>query len=221
MPGTLEALSLRVVREGRAIVDGACLSVGPGEKVAIAGASGCGKSTFLRALATLIPIDGGLVRLGGVDARAIPPTVFRTRVAYVPQQPPMLPGTVAENVAAGPALRGRAMTPERKCALLCAVGLTDALLARPASELSGGERQRVALARALGNEPEVLLLDEPTAALDPGTADQVVALARRLAGEGLGVVMVTHVAAPAEALGGARYVFCDGRLSPSRGAEAP
>jgi putative ABC transport system ATP-binding protein len=202
-----------VIREGRTIVDGASLAVERGEKVAIAGASGSGKSTFLRAVATLIPIDGGRVILDGADAHAIPPTVFRARVAFVPQQPPMLPGTVADNVGKGPALRGRPIALERQIELLCAVGLDEAFLERGARDLSGGERQRVALARALANEPEVLLLDEPTAALDPDTADQVIALARSLASAGLSVVMVTHIAAHAEALGGTRLVFHAGRLS--------
>lgn len=219
MPSAIEARDIRVVREGRAIVDGASLAVAPGEKVAIAGASGSGKSTFLRAMATLIPVDGGRVILGGVDAAALPPTVFRTRVAYVPQTPPMLPGTVADNVAAGPALRGRAVTAERQAELIRAVGLAEGFLARAAEDLSGGERQRVALARALANDPEVLLLDEPTAALDPETALQVVELARSLAGEGRSVVMVTHIEAHAEALGGTRYVCREGRLLPR--AEAP
>jgi ABC-type multidrug transport system ATPase subunit len=215
MPGALEARDIRVVRDGRTIVDGASLTVTPGEKTAIAGASGSGKSTFLRALATLIPIDGGRVALDGVDAADLPPTVFRARVAYVPQAPPMLPGTVAENVAAGPLLHGRALAEGRAAALIRAVGLPEAFLLRRAADLSGGERQRVALARALANEPEVLLLDEPTAALDPDTALGVVALARDLAAEGRGVVMVTHVVAHADALGGARYVFREGRLYPS------
>src|SRR6185437_6715001 len=150
--------------------------------------------------ATLIPIDGGRVTLGGVDAADLPPTAYRARVAYVPQAPPMLPGTVADNLDAGPRLRGRALPEGRAAALIRAVGLPEAFLARRAEDLSGGERQRVALARALANDPEVLLLDEPTAALDPETALGVVALARDLAGEGRGVVMVTHVVAHAEAL---------------------
>jgi ABC-type iron transport system FetAB ATPase subunit len=219
MPPAIEARDIRVIREGRAIVEGASLVVEPGEKVAIAGASGSGKSTLLRAMATLIPIDGGRVLLGGVDAGDLPPTVFRTRVAYVPQAPPMLPGTVADNVAAGPALRGRAVPEERKAELIRAVGLAEGFLSRAAQDLSGGERQRVALARALANDPEVLLLDEPTAALDPGTALQVVDLARSLASAGRSVVMVTHVEAHAAALGGTRYVCREGRLFPL--AEAP
>ncbi|WP_170229264.1 ABC transporter ATP-binding protein [Polyangium fumosum] len=212
MPSALEARDIRVIREGRTLVDGASLVVSYGEKVAIAGPSGSGKSTFLRAMATLIPIDSGHVLLDGVDAIALPPTRFRTRIAYLPQAPPMLPGTVADNVAAGPALRGETLAPERQIELLRAVGLDEAFLTRGANELSGGERQRVALARALANEPKVLLLDEPTAALDPETALQVIELVRSMATAGRGVVMVTHIAAHAEALSGRRYVFQAGKL---------
>ncbi|MDI3285777.1 ABC transporter ATP-binding protein [Polyangium sp. 15x6] len=219
MPSAIEARDIRVIREGRTIVDGASLVVSFGEKIAIAGASGSGKSTFLRAMATLIPIDGGHVLLDGVDAIMLPPTVFRTRVAYLPQAPPMLPGSVADNVAAGPALRGETLAPERQIELLRAVGLDEAFLARSAAELSGGERQRVALARALANDPKVLLLDEPTAALDPETALQVIDLVRNLAIAGRSVVMVTHIAAHAEALAGKRYVFHAGKLF--AGAERP
>lgn len=221
MPCAIEARDLRVIREGRTIVDGASLAVSCGEKVAIAGASGSGKSTFLRAMATLIPIDGGQVRLDGVDAITLPPTVFRTRVAYLPQAPPMLPGTVADNVAAGPALRGETLALERQNELVRAVGLDEDFLDRAANELSGGERQRVALARALANEPTVLLLDEPTAALDPETAAQVIDLVRRLATAGRAVVMVTHIAAHAAALDGRRYVFQAGKLAADGDGEGP
>lgn len=212
MPHVLEARDLRVLREGRAVLDGLSLAVGRGEKVAISGASGSGKSTLLRALATLIPLDGGRVLLDGTDADELPPTAFRTRVAYLPQAPPMLPGTVADNVAAGPALRGAPIAPERQAELLAAVSLDAAYLTREAGKLSGGERQRVAFARALANEPEVLLLDEPTAALDPAAAAQLVELVRHLTSTGRAAVMVTHIEAHAEALGGTRYVFQAGKL---------
>jgi putative ABC transport system ATP-binding protein len=204
----LEARQIRVVRAGRALVDHVDLQVAPGERVSIDGPSGSGKSSLLRALATLLPLDGGSVWLGGVDAAALPPTVFRTRVAYVPQQPPMFDGTVADNVGIGPGLRGLTLAPDRVEALLRAVELPG-YGAREARTLSGGERQRVALARALANEPEVLLLDEPTAALDPATGVQMVALARA---QTAAVVMVTHVQAHADQLGGTRYTCEAGKL---------
>ncbi len=219
MPCAIEARDIRVIHEGRTIVDNASLAVSGGETVAIAGASGSGKSTFLRAMATLIPIDSGQVLLNGVDAIALLPTIFRTRVAYLSQAPPMLPGTVADNLAVGPALRGKTLAPERLLELLRAVGLDEQFFSRGADELSGGERQRVALARALANEPDVLILDEPTAALDPETAMQVIDLVRSITSAGRSVVMVTHIAAHAEALGGRRYVFQAGKLLAS--AEGP
>ena len=89
--------------------------------------------------------------------------------------------------------------------LIAAVGLDQSFLAREARTLSGGEKQRVALARALANEPQLLLLDEPTAALDPDAGERIVALVRSLSQRGLTVVMVTHVEAHAQALGGRRY----------------
>src|SRR4051812_23050045 len=105
-PGLLEARGVVVVREGRRILDGAALAVRAGEVVVVEGASGSGKTTLLRVMATLIPMDEGSLRLDGVDAAQLPPTVFRRRVAYVLQQPPMLEGSVLDNVATGPRLAG-------------------------------------------------------------------------------------------------------------------
>ena len=209
MGAEIEARELVLVREGRRILDGASLRVRAGEAVAIEGPSGSGKSSLVRALATLIEVEGAVL-LDGEDARKIAPTDYRRRVAFLAQAPAMFPGTVAENLLAGPALRGEtADAPE----LLRTVGLDDSFLAREARSLSGGEKQRVALARALANRPEALLLDEPTAALDPAAGERIVALARECARRGLSVVMVTHVAAHAELLGGTRYRCEKGRIS--------
>ncbi len=204
-PELLEARSLVLVREGRRILDGASISVRPGEAVAISGASGSGKSTFVRALATLVEPDLGEVLLGGRDARTLAPGAYRTRVAFLAQQPAIFPGTVAENLAAGPALRGASLPAERALSLLAAVGLPEAFLLREGRTLSGGEKQRLALARALANEPGILLLDEPTAALDPAAGELIVQLVRALAARGHSVLMVTHVAEHARLLGGSRY----------------
>lgn len=208
---------MRLWRDGRPIIDGASLALGAGEVVTIEGASGSGKTTFLRVLATLTEPDGGAILLDGVDARAMPSRHFRTRVAYVLQESPMLEGTVAENVATGPRLRGVTMSEGAIGRALERVGLTD-FGRRVARELSGGERQRVALARALANEPDVLLLDEPTSALDAGAARHVLAAVRALAEGGLAVALVTHVAEHAAALGVRRLRFEAGRLRADAGA---
>jgi len=215
MPRTLEGRDLVVVREGHRILDGASLIVAPGEAVAIQGASGSGKSTLVRTLATLIEPDDGQVLLGGHDARTIAPTVFRTHVAFLAQQPAMFPGTVRDNLVSGPALHGRNVPPGLDVELMASVQLPEQFLRREASTLSGGEKQRVALARALANESEVLLLDEPTAALDPDTGLRIVSLVRELSRAGRSVVMVTHDEAHARALGGTQYRCEAGRLTRS------
>lgn len=213
LPRPLEGRDLVVVREGRRILDGATLRVAPGEAVAIQGPSGSGKSTLVRTLATLIEADAGQVLLGGEDARSLPPTLFRAQVAYLAQQPAMFPGTVEDNLGTGPLLHGLALPAGRGEELLGAVQLPKEFLGREASTLSGGEKQRVALARALANEPEVLLLDEPTAALDPDTGERIIALVRELSRAGRSVVMVTHDEGHARALGGTPYRCQAGRLT--------
>jgi ABC-type iron transport system FetAB ATPase subunit len=213
MTSLLEARELVVVREGRRILDSASIVVGPGEAVAIQGPSGSGKSTFARALATLVEADAGTVLLDGRDAREIAPTQFRTRVAFLAQQPAMFPGTVRDNLGAGPALHGKSLADPQARELILAVGLDESMLPREARTLSGGEKQRVALARALANASEVLLLDEPTAALDPETGELIVGLLRDLRARGLSVVMITHVEAHARLLGGTRYRCERGRIA--------
>jgi putative ABC transport system ATP-binding protein len=201
-----------VLREGRRILDGASILVRPGEAVAIEGPSGSGKSTLARTLASLLDPDGGKVFLGGRDAREIPPVEFRTRVAFLAQQPAMFDGTVLDNLGTGPRLHGKSLDDPQARELVRAVGLEEEILARDARTLSGGEKQRVALARALANGPEVLLLDEPTAALDPEAGDRIVALLRDLRARGLSMVLVTHVEAHARALQGTLYRCERGRL---------
>ena len=212
-PRALEARDLVVVRDGRRILDAVSLLVPPGHAMAIEGASGSGKSTLVRALATLIEPTSGHLLFGGVDVRQVAPGAYRRQVAFLAQTPAMFPGTVADNLAAGPLLLGETLPPARAAELLRDVQLPEEFLAREASTLSGGEKQRVALARALALRPEVLLLDEPTAALDPEIGARIVALVAALSQQGLSVVMVTHVPAHARALGGTRYRCEAGRLS--------
>jgi putative ABC transport system ATP-binding protein len=162
---------------------------------AVLGPSGSGKSTLLRLLDRLADPDEGVVRFRGDDVRSLDPLELRRRAVLVPQLPAPVPGTVAENVRYGPSLAGREVDAER---FLAPAGLDGSFAERDASRLSVGERQRVMLARALALEPEVLLLDEPTAALDERAKAGV---EQTLAGlSGLSIVLVTHERAQAERL---------------------
>jgi len=215
---TLEARELVVLREGRRILDGATIRVRPGEAVAVQGPSGSGKSTLLYILGALEPPTSGTVTLDGRNPSLLKERElarFRNKeVGFIFQDHCLLPQcSVLENILTPTLVAAPNGNDENRArTLLADVGLGSRLDHRPA-ELSGGEKQRVALARALANAPEVLLLDEPTAALDPEAGERIVALLRDLRGRGLSMVMVTHVDAHARALGGTLYRCERGRLS--------
>jgi putative ABC transport system ATP-binding protein len=171
------------------VLRGLDLSIAAGA-TAILGPSGCGKSTLLRLLDRLVDPDEGVVRFRGLDVRELDPLELRRRVALVPQLPAPIPGSVGENVCYGPALRGQQLDPVPPLRL---AGLDPSFVERDAARLSVGEQQRVMLARALALEPEVLLLDEPTAALDEAAKAGVEGTLRDLAGRArLSIVLVTH-----------------------------
>ena len=159
----------------------------PSGSTALLGPSGSGKSTLLRLLNRLADPDSGSVHFHGTDVRELDPLELRRRVGLVPQLPAPVPGSVAENVRFGPRLEGREVDPEGPVRL---AGLDESFLERDASRLSVGEQQRVMLARALALEPEVLLLDEPTAALDEAAKGAVEDALSGL--HGVSLVLVTH-----------------------------
>ena len=174
---------------------------------AILGPSGSGKSTLLRLLNRLADPDEGVIRFEEDDVRELDPLELRRRACLVPQLPAPFPGTVAENVAYGPRLRGEEDVDVDRC--LSLAGLSADYAEREAARLSVGEQQRVMLARALALDPEVLLLDEPTAALDEAARD---AVEQALAGlDGVSMVFVTHDPAQAERLAGRVVRLRDGR----------
>lgn len=192
MPRKLEAIGLVREAGGTRIVDGADLAVDEGEVVAVVGPSGAGKSSLLRLLNRLDEPDDGVVLLDGDDTRRMAPMELRRRVGLVPQDPSLWPGTALENVTLASRLRDEDPDEDRARALLADLGL-EGLADRDAGDLSGGEAQRVALARTLYNEPEVLLLDEPTANLDPGSRDEVeAAIADLVQDRRITAVLVTH-----------------------------
>jgi iron complex transport system ATP-binding protein len=199
----LQARGLSVVR-GRArtrVLDDVSFSVEAGTLLAILGPNGAGKSTLLKAAAGLLPFSGEL-RLGGQDAQALGRRARARLVAYVPQHSALEAALPVRDVVAQGRFAHReplAATPPGASladaqAIARALALTDAtrLADRPFSALSYGERRLVLLARALATGAGLLLLDEPTAALDVHHALTLCAVLRRLASEGAAVVVVLH-----------------------------
>ncbi|PTW87148.1 amino acid ABC transporter ATP-binding protein [Achromobacter mucicolens] len=179
------------------VLKGVTLRVDPGEVIAIIGKSGSGKSTLLRCINGLEQIDGGAImvadaQLGDDELRL---RALRLKVGMIFQQFNLFPHlTVGRNVMLSPMVAKR--VPEREAedmarAMLTRVGLAHKFDAWP-DELSGGQQQRVAIARALAMQPLALLCDEITSALDPELVNEVLAVVRELAGDGMTLLMVTH-----------------------------
>jgi tungstate transport system ATP-binding protein len=180
--------------DGRSVLQVEQLAIPEGEIFALVGPSGAGKSTLLRLLNFLEPPSRGAVIYRGrsFNTTSTIPVAVRRRVTTVFQRPILLQRSVWDNVAYGLRLRGRARRQERIESALEQVGLAH-LAHQNARTLSGGEAQRVALARAMVLEPDVLLLDEPTANLDPynvGLIEEIVCNLNEKAGTTL--VLVTH-----------------------------
>jgi polar amino acid transport system ATP-binding protein len=179
------------------VLKGVSFSVAAGEVVCLVGPSGSGKSTALRCINGLEGYDGGDIRVLGerVDRRSKSIHELRTRVGMVFQRFNLFPHrTALQNVMEGP-LHVRRVAPEvakrEALALLEKVGLAHKADAWPA-QLSGGQQQRVAIARALAMKPQAMLFDEPTSALDPELVGEVLTVMRRLADEGMTMIVVTH-----------------------------
>ncbi|WTO41377.1 thiol reductant ABC exporter subunit CydD [Streptomyces achromogenes] len=208
-------------------VTGVSFRVEPGETVALVGPSGAGKSTLLSVLLGFVRPTGGRVRVGGADLAGLDLAEWRSRIAWVPQRPHLYAGTIAENVrlarpgADDGAVR-RALRDAGAWEFVAALpDGVDTVLGEDGAGLSAGQRQRLALARAFLADRPVLLLDEPTAALDGATEADVVAAVRRLAA-GRTVLLVVHRPALLEVadrvvrLGGAEVAKppVDGRTPP-------
>jgi iron complex transport system ATP-binding protein len=194
----LEAKNAFVARGGREILRDVSIAVEPRELVVLIGPNGSGKSTMLRALAGLWAVERGSVELDGVSMGELSRNAIARRIAFVPQETRIdFAFTVAEILAMGRyPHRGRFSpeTREDRAAVERAVERCDVghLLGRAIDTLSGGERQRVLIARSLAIEPEIMLLDEPTANLDVEHAIEVLELCRALAESGHAVVLASH-----------------------------
>lgn len=182
---------LHVMLGRRAVLRGVSAAFAPGRVTAVLGANGAGKSTLLRACAALLPAGGGRVVLDGGDIAAMPVRERAQAIGYLPQD-----AAVHWNMVVRDLVRlGRLPHGDDGAeAIAAALAATDtAVLAdRPIRALSGGERARVLLARVLAGEPRWLLADEPLASLDPLHQLETLALLRRVAERGVGVVVVLH-----------------------------
>jgi tungstate transport system ATP-binding protein len=184
LPIIVENLAFRA--GGRPVIDGLSARIATKGITALVGPNGAGKSVTLRLIDGLLIPDGGTIRFGDRAPSSI-------RRAFVFQRPALVRASVAANVAlalASTRLRS-SVVRERVRSALERVGLSDRA-GDPARKLSGGEQQRLAFARAWVSEPELLLLDEPTANLDPGATEAIEALIAAIAQAGAKVILVSH-----------------------------
>ncbi|PJJ99049.1 thiol reductant ABC exporter subunit CydC [Lysobacteraceae bacterium NML91-0213] len=217
--GTLQLSGVRFDWGGaapRAVLDGIDFALRPGERVAISGDSGAGKSSLMALLLRLRDPDGGRISFGGVDLRDADLADWHRRLAWLPQDAPVFAGSVRDNLAMGDA----AADDARMWQVLEAVRLGDAVrglrggldgwIGEGGSSLSGGQARRLALARALLRDAPVLLLDEPTEGLDVDTAHALLHDVARLS-EGRSVLLISHDSLPAGVVH-RRCRLRDGRL---------
>ncbi|QRY63834.1 heme ABC transporter ATP-binding protein [Gordonia sp. PDNC005] len=212
----IEARDVTVTLGGRTVVSGVDLDVRPGELVALVGPNGCGKSTLLSAVSGLRSPDSGRVLIGDADIATLESRALARRRAFVTQTNRTdTPFTVREVVEMGRYPWTRTPEAARSEALINAAveacELGD-LLERHFSQLSGGQQARVSLARALAQDTPVLLLDEPTAALDIGHSEQVLQILAERAKAGATVLLVVHDLSLAAAYADRVAVMKDGRI---------
>ena len=193
----IEVRGLKKSFENNEVLKGIDVDICRGDVICVIGASGSGKSTFLRCLNLLEQPSGGSIVFGGVDLmeKGVDINLHRQKMGMVFQQFNLFPHlTILKNLTIAPMML-KGVTKEdaeaKAMELLTRVGLADRANDYP-DRLSGGQKQRVAIVRALCMEPEVMLFDEPTSALDPEMVGEVLDLIKQLADEGMTMVIVTH-----------------------------
>ena len=202
---TFQLSHVAQIKGGVTALDDVSIEIPPEQITALIGPSGAGKSALLRLLNRLDDPTAGEIRYRGQPIVDIPVRTLRYRVGFVFQNPVAFPGTVRDNLALAASI-AEVPADEVDGRITRSARLADVdgeLLDRPADRLSGGQLQRVNIARALTTGPETLLMDEPTASLDPETADTIGHTIACLSSQhGLTVVMASHRIAEAKELAG-------------------
>jgi len=194
----LEVLDLHCGYGKKEIVHGASLTVGQGEFVCIIGANGCGKTTLLKSILGLIPAFSGDVSMDGQDVRRLNEKQRARMFAYIPQaHTPPFPFTTADVILMGrtPYIGRMSQIKEEDRRIVWDAMVTlgiEGLAQRTYTKLSGGQQQLILIARAMAQQPELIIMDEPTASLDFGNQQTVLSRMRELSAAGTSVLMVTH-----------------------------
>lgn len=217
-PVLLEVTDLKKSFGNNMVLNGISTTVRKGDVVAIIGPSGCGKSTFLRSINLLeVPTSGTIAFEGtNITDKSVDINKIREKIGMVFQQFNLFPNmTVKENIMLAP-VQLKKMTKEEASKkadeLLAQVGLPDKADAYPAM-LSGGQKQRIAIARSLAMQPDIMLFDEPTSALDPEMVGEVLSLMRKLAEDGMTMIIVTHEMGFAREVSNRVMFFYDGVIA--------
>ena len=221
---TIRVRGLQKSFQDVSVLKGIDIDIHKGDVVCVIGASGSGKSTFLRCLNLLEQPTGGSIYFEGADLTdtKVDLNLHRQKMGMVFQQFNLFPHmSILENLTCAPVLLKKA-TPEQAKAkameLLARVGLADRADSYP-NQISGGQKQRVAIVRALCMEPDVMLFDEPTSALDPEMVGEVLDVMKELAKEGMTMVVVTHEMGFAREVSN-RVIFLDDGVIAEEGSPA-
>lgn len=198
--------------DGKKVVSDLSVGFMPGDYVSIVGPSGSGKSTFLRLCCHLISPTEGRILLDGRDMLEENPIALRKRVAYCFQEPALWGNTVKDNFEFPYQIRNRKGDEKRMTALLSRFDMDESYLAHDIKNLSGGEKQRIALIRTLLFEPEILLLDEVTSALDADNTELVEKEVLHLNRKGITILWVTHNSAQSRKYANKLLTIEDGRI---------